>query len=139
MRWEPLHELVVWHGRASRLQIADTLGWAPSTDLYETPDAFCIAIELPGFAPEEFDVQATEKGVTITGQRQRTTTAGSSGQFLHVERREGAFSRRFEFAQSIVIGEISATYEDGLLAVRVPKRPRALGAGQRVTVQSHES
>jgi HSP20 family protein len=137
MRWEPLHEFVVWHSRASRLRGADTSGWAPSTDLYETPEAFCIAIELPGFRPGEFDVQATEQGVTITGQRQ--SSAGTPGQFLHIERSQGAFSRRFEFSQPIVVGEISATFEDGLLAVRVPKRPRALAAGQRVTVQSPES
>jgi HSP20 family protein len=139
MRWEPLHELVVWHSRASRLQGADTLGWAPSTDLYETPEAFCIAIELPGFRPGEFDVQATEQGVTITGQRSVSAAAGGSGQFLHVERSQGAFSRKFDFSQPIVVGEISATFEDGLLAVRVPKRPRALAAGQRVSVQSAES
>jgi HSP20 family protein len=138
MRWEPLQEFVVWHSHASRLQSADT-GWAPSTDLYETPDAFCIAVELPGFKPGDFDVQATEQGVTITGQRQMAMAAGRSGQFLHVERSQGAFSRRFEFEQPIAVGDISATFENGLLAVRVPKRPRAIAAGQRVTVQSHES
>jgi HSP20 family protein len=122
MRWEPLHELVVWHGRAPRLRGADAIGWAPAADLYETGDAFCIAIELPGFRPGEFDVQASEQHVTITGQR--PPSASGAGQFLHVERGQGAFSRRFQFPHPIAAGEISATFRDGLLAVRVPKKAR---------------
>jgi HSP20 family protein len=133
MRWEPLHELVVWHSRAPRLPGTDTLGWAPSTDLYETSDAFCIAIELPGFRPGEFDVQASEQGVTITGQRK---PAGGPGEFLNIERGQGTFSRRFQFPHPIVISEISANFHDGLLAVRVPKKARALAATQRVPVES---
>ncbi len=69
MRWEPLHELVVWHSRAPRLRGADSAGWTPSADVFETDDAFCISIELAGFRPGEFDVQATDESVTISGQR----------------------------------------------------------------------
>src|SRR5690349_16388161 len=125
MRWDPLHELVVWHSRATRLPGAEALGWAPSTDLYETPDAFCIAIELPGFQPSDFDVQATEQGVTITGQRK---SASGPGQFLNVERGQGVFSRRFQFPQPVLVSDISATFQNGLLAVSVPKKARAAAA-----------
>jgi HSP20 family protein len=132
MRWEPLHELVMWHSRAQRLRAAESSGWAPAVDLYETDEAFCIAIELAGFRPGEFDVQATADTVTITGQRGApdSSSAGSSGgyftgggQFLHVERGQGAFTRRFKFPQPIAVGDISATFRDGLLAVRVRKLP----------------
>ncbi len=133
MRWEPLHDLVMWHSRAQRLRAAESSGWAPAADLYETDEAFCIAIELAGFRPGEFDVQATADSVTITGQRgaPNSPSAGPSGdssgvyftggQFLHVERGQGAFTRRFKFPQPIAVGDISATFRDGLLAVRVPK------------------
>jgi len=131
MRWEPLQELVVWHSRAPRLRGVDSSGWAPFSDVYETSDAFCISIELPGFKPGDFDLQATDQHVTITGQRK---AAGGPGQFLHVERGQGAFSRRFQFPQPIVASEISATFRDGLLAVRIPKVTRP--ATQRVTVES---
>jgi HSP20 family protein len=133
MRWEPLHELVVWHSRDPRLPGSDSLGWAPSTDLYETADAFCIAIELPGFRPSDFDVQASEQGVTITGHRK---SASGPGQFLNVERGQGTFSRRFQFPHPVVASDVSATFRDGLLTVRVPKKARASAVGQRITVES---
>ncbi len=131
MRWEPLHELVVWHSRAPRLRGADSSGWAPPADVYETDDSFCISIELAGVRPGEFDVQATDDSVTISGHR---GAPGESGQFLHVERGQGAFSRRFPFPHPIAVGEIKATFRDGLLAVRVPKVPRS--DPQRVAVSA---
>jgi HSP20 family protein len=122
MRWQPLHELVVWHSRSPRLRGADVHGWAPSTDVYETGDAFCLTIELPGFRPGEFDVQATEQHVTISGSRK---PAGGSGHFLNIERGQGSFSRRFQFPHPIAVNEVSASFRDGLLAVRIPKIGRA--------------
>ncbi len=141
MRWEPLHELMMWHSRAQRLRAAESSGWAPSADLYETDEAFCIAIELAGFRPGEFDLQATVDSVTITGQRGAQgpsasapvgATASAGGQFLHVERGQGAFSRRFKFPHPIAVADISATFRDGLLAVRVPKLPKP--APQQVSI-----
>jgi HSP20 family protein len=131
MRWEPLHELVMWHSRAQRLRAAESSGWAPTADLYETPEAFCIAIELAGFRAGEFDVQATDDMVTITGQR---GSPGGPGQFLHVERGQGAFTRRFKFPHPIAVSEISATFKDGLLAVRVPKLARPAPQHVPVTI-----
>jgi HSP20 family protein len=131
MRWDPLHELVMWHSRAQRLHAAESSGWAPAADLYETGDAFCIAIELPGFAAGDFDVQATDDTVTISGQR---GAQAGAGQFLHVERGQGAFMRRFKFPHPIAVAEIAATFRDGLLAVRVPKMARP--APQQVPVTS---
>jgi HSP20 family protein len=135
MRWEPLHELVMWHSRAQRLRTAESSGWAPSADLYETDEAFCIAIELAGFRPGDFDVQATVDSVTIMGQRGAPgSSASGGGQFLHVERGQGAFSRRFKFPHPIAVADISATFRDGLLAVRIPKLPKA--APQQVSITS---
>ncbi len=131
MRWEPLHDLVVWHSRAPRLRGPDAHGWAPAADVYEMEDSFCISIELAGFRPGEFDVQATDDSVTISGQR---SAPSASGQFLHVERGQGVFNRRFQFPHPIAVGEIKATFRDGLLAVRVPKVPRP--EPQRVAVSA---
>jgi HSP20 family protein len=133
----------MWHRRAQRQPAAESTGRAPSAYLYETHEAFCIAIELAGFRPGEFDVQATVDSVTITGQRgapgpsgsaPASVTASAGGQFLHVERGQGAFSRRFKVPHPIAVADISATFRDGLLAVRVPKLPKP--APQQVSITS---
>jgi len=68
-------------------------------------------------------VQATDESVTISGQRGGSV---GPGQFLQVERGLGTFSRRFTFPHPIAVGNVSATFRDGLLAVKVPKLARPL-------------
>jgi HSP20 family protein len=133
MRWEPLHGMVVWQARAQRLHSVETSGWAPAVDVYETDDAFCVSIELAGFKPDDFHVQATDESVTISGQRSAESAGAQSAgaqegpsQFLQVERGLGAFTRRFKFPHPIAVGNVSATYRDGLLAVKIPKLARPL-------------
>jgi HSP20 family protein len=129
MRWEPLHGMVVWQARAQRLHSVETSGWAPAVDVYETDDAFCVSIELAGFKPDDFSVNATDESVTISGQRKAPSAAGETsgpGQFLQVERGLGAFTRRFKFPHPITVGNVSATFRDGLLAVKIPKLARPL-------------
>jgi HSP20 family protein len=121
MRWEPLHEFVVWHGGAPRFRTTETSGWAPPADLYETADAFIVTIELAGFRSGEFDVQATDDSVTITGERNARAGRAGAGQFLHVERGQGAFARRFTFPHRVVVADITAAFDQGLLTIKVPK------------------
>jgi HSP20 family protein len=126
MRWDSLHDFVAWHHRAHQPQAPESSGWLPPVDLYETADAYIITIELAGFTPEDFDVQATDEQLTVTGRRNLPASA-AGGQFLHVERGQGAFSRRFAFPLRVSVTDVKADLKDGLLTVRVPKLARANG------------
>lgn len=123
MRWDSLHDLVAWHHRAHQPQAADSSGWLPPVDLYETADAFVITIELAGFVPTDFHVEASDEQLTVSGRR-NVPVAPAGAQFLHVERGQGAFSRRFTFPQRVAVADVKADFKDGLLTVSVPKRPR---------------
>jgi HSP20 family protein len=57
----------------------------------------------------------------VTGER---GPEGGAGQFLHIERGHGAFSRKFKFPQPIAVREVKADFKDGLLTVTVPKLAR---------------
>ena len=95
-------------------------GWVPSVDVYETGDRYVITAELPGIRREDVDVALVNGRVTIRGERRNDT---DPGQYHQVERGHGAFSRTFEFADSIVADAISADLRDGVLTVTLPKVP----------------
>ena len=120
VRWDPLQDLVSWHDRLRRSQ-SGASGWTPPVDVYEAADHYVIIVELPGLSASDFDVQATEEQVTITGQRHGQAR---EGRFIHVERGHGQFSRTFSFPQRLQVTQISADFRDGLLTVSVPKQPR---------------
>jgi HSP20 family protein len=133
MRWDSLHDFVAWHQRAHQPQAPESSGWLPPVDLYETADAYTIAIELAGFTPEDFDVQATDEHLIVSGRR-GAQAAPAGGQFLHVERGQGAFSRRFTFPQRVAVTEVKAALKDGLLTITVPKK--GTSGAQRVDIRA---
>lgn len=120
MRWDPLQDLVSWHDRLGRSTGAVS-GWAPPVDVYETADHYVIVVELSGLAASDFDVQATEEQVTVSGRRGGET---ADARYLHVERGHGAFARSFAFPQRLRVREIVADFRDGLLTVTIPKQPK---------------
>jgi HSP20 family protein len=121
MRWDPLHELVAWHTHGPHARRADASGWMPPVDVYETADHYTVIIELAGFRAADFALQASDESVTVSGER---APEGGSGQFLHIERGHGAFSRRFTFPQRIAVRDVRAEFKDGLLTVIIPKLAR---------------
>jgi HSP20 family protein len=131
MRWDSLHDFVAWHQRAHQPQAPESSGWLPPVDLYETAEAYIIAIELAGFTPDDFNIQATDEQLTVTGRR-GSQTAPPGGQFLHVERGQGAFSRRFAFPQRVAVSDVEAVLKDGLLTITVPKK--RVSGPQRVDI-----
>ncbi len=128
MRWDPLHDFVAWHQRVQRAQSAAT-GWTPPVDVYETPDAYTIVIELAGLTADDFSVQATDDSLTVSGGR---PPGRQSAHFLLVERGHGRFSRRFDFPHRLSVSDIAADFRDGLLTISVPKVAR--DGPQRVAV-----
>jgi HSP20 family protein len=120
MRWDPLHDLVAWHTH-THARVPDASGWTPPVDVYETPDSYTVIVELAGFSSDQFALHAQDDALIITGER---APEGGSGQFLHIERGHGAFSRRFKFPQQIAVRDVKADFKDGLLTVTVPKLAR---------------
>lgn len=130
MRWDSLPDLVAWH---ERRQPASGGRWAPPADVFETPDAYVVVIELSGLAPGDFEVQATDESLTVSGRRAGAPGEAGAGRFLHVERGYGEFSRAFAFPERIAVRGIAADFRHGLLTVQVPKDP-APQAQQRIDV-----
>jgi HSP20 family protein len=94
-------------------------GWQPAVDLYETPDAFVLAVEVIAVALEDLDVHADGQALTVQGRGPGGRVR--PGRYLQVERAQGAFTRTFRFAHPIDAGRIAAHLQDGVLTVTVPK------------------
>jgi HSP20 family protein len=126
---DPVQDIVSWHERLRRATGGST-GWSPPVDVYEGAAEYVIVVELPGLAPGDFDVQATDERVTVSGQR---VGHAGDGRFIHVERGHGVFSRTFAFPQRIDVAGVRADFRDGLLTVTVPRQPRP--AAQQIDIR----
>jgi HSP20 family protein len=97
-------------------------GRAFPLDVYETPDQqqYVVEAALPGFKPEE--MQITAEGDTLTI---RTTRKGEEkvekGNYVRREFYMGEMSRSVALPTPIDPSKVDASYEHGILTVRVPK------------------
>jgi HSP20 family protein len=126
MPWEPLRDLRAWQERLERLSAHSADAWTPPIDVYETPDRYVVAAELPGLAREHIELALESARLTIRGRRTgRPDQASDVLHFHQVERGHGAFARTFEFAAAIDVAAVSADLQNGVLTVTLPKVPPA--------------
>lgn len=89
-------------------------------DVWAKDEAFVITAYLPGVNPETVDITLEGEELTIRGEFP-TLTKEEGVEFLKNELYRGAFERRMTFNVPVNVEAIEATYENGLLTLRVPK------------------
>ena len=87
-------------------------------DAYATEDAFVLTAYLPGVNPEDVEITFEGEELTIRGAFQPQP---ENVEFLKRELYHGAFERRLTFNVPVNADAIEATYEMGVLTLRVPK------------------
>ena len=99
----------------------DRAGWVPTVNIHETANEFAFEVELPGLKPEQVEVTCDNGVLMIRGERMDERKEGEEGRYHLVERSYGSFSRSFQLPQGVDDDHIEASFENGLLHVRVPK------------------
>ncbi len=99
--------------------------WAPAVDIYETNGhEYVITAELPEMKREDIAVTFEQNVLTVSGER-KASFDGADGTYHRSERAYGAFTRSFTLPATVDGTQISASYKDGVLTVRVPQREEA--------------
>ena len=99
-------------------------GWSPALDLYESGDHFVAVVELPGMRKEDIDLSLHDGSMTISGERKRESNDnGETAQ--RTERNVGTFRRSISLPARVDPSKVTATYEDGILKVTLPKAEEA--------------
>ncbi len=102
--------------------LASVAGWAPAVDVEETEDSYRVEAELPGVHRDDVQVEVGGGVLTITGEfkeRERT------GILRRCTRRTGRFEFRTTLPTAADSDKISASLQDGVLTVTVPKAAEA--------------
>ena len=98
-------------------------GWSPALDLYESGDHFVAVVELPGMRKDVIDISLHDGTLTISGERKRESNNGETAQ--RTERYVGTFRRSIALPTRVDPSKVTATYQDGILKVTLPKAEEA--------------
>ena len=94
--------------------------WQPPADLYETPTALIVKVEIAGMADEDFEICLYENALVIKGERSWEMPEGDR-QYHAVNIQYGSFCLDVPLQQKIDRDRIQARYDRGFLYVILPK------------------
>ena len=108
-------------GRTNRFASA---GWTPAFDLFEDQDKLTVRAELPGLKKDQIKLTLKDDVLIVSGERKQETDAQNSDQ-IRRERLFGTFERSVSLPYPVNQAAISASYEDGVLTISLPKAEEA--------------
>ena len=93
---------------------------APAVDIREEDDGYLVQAELPGIAEKDLKVSVDDNVLTISARTGKDAERKTDG-YLVRERRHAAYTRSFVLPRDADHEGVSASFEDGLLTLTVPK------------------
>ena len=131
IRWDPIRDLDSLQSDMNRLFDRFFEGgrnanggavrrWIPPMDLVESEDHLVLRADLPGMKEDDVDIEIKDGVLTISGERRSEHEEKGEG-FHRVERAFGRFSRSLSLPDGVDANKVAASFEDGVLEVKVPK------------------
>ena len=104
----------------------------PAIDVLDEGESYRLVADVPGLRPEDLEIDVTEDGITVRGERKRQAPEGYS---VHRrEREEFRIARSFTFPTKVDPDAVDATLDHGVLTITLAKRADA--KPRSITVRS---
>lgn len=125
MRTDPFREL----DRLTQQVFGNVAGtWSRPTampmDAYRAGDEFVVVFDLPGVSPDAIELDVERNVLTVKAER-RPTVTGESVEVQVSERPLGVFSRQLFLGDSLDTEHVNASYDAGVLTLRIPVAEQA--------------
>ena len=92
-----------------------------AAELSEDDDDVTVSLEIPGMAPENFDIEVIDDYVVIRGEK-RLERSRKEGRYHLTECAYGSFERALPLPAAVDVSRCKARYHRGVLRVQLPKR-----------------
>ena len=93
-------------------------------DAYRDGDRYVVAFDLPGIAPDAIDLDVERNVLTVKAER-RPPELGEDVEMQVAERPLGVYSRQLFLGDTLDADRIEASYDAGVLTLRIPIAERA--------------
>ncbi len=133
IRWDPFADRLSLRDAVDRLmQDSFVLPSLPlwktwegnlAVDIYEKDDNVIVEAAVPGFKPEEIDINVTGSTLTIKGEG-KTEKEVKEKNYIRHERAFGSFQRIVELPEGLDTDKANAKFEHGILTLTLPKSER---------------
>jgi HSP20 family protein len=92
---------------------------APSMDLVETDEEYRVLLDMPGFEKDHISIQADDDSLLVTAERPDELVESTNR--THIRERPVRVQRRLDLPVGTDIEGASATHENGVCTVTIPR------------------
>lgn len=107
--------------------------FAPAMDVSETPEGYIVEAVVPGLTADDLEITVENNVLTLKGEI-RHNHEDKNRNYHRVERRYGAFQRTVGLPTAVKADAISASLENGILRLDIPKADEVKPRRINVTV-----
>lgn len=98
----------------------------PAVNILESDDNFLVAVAAPGKTREDFKIELENDVLTISSEEKKENDPSEkNGRFTRREFSYSTFKRAFSLPETVDNEKISASYNNGVLEINLPKREEA--------------
>ena len=114
------HELdELFEGRRGN---GNRVDFSPAVDIEEKGDHFLVSADLPGVSEKDIEVKVHDGVLLLAGKREASKEQKTETGYYR-ERSYGSFCRSFTLGDGVDPAKIEAAYKNGVLTVKLPKKP----------------
>ena len=95
----------------------------PAADVTVSDGDMVLTMDLPGLKADDLEIELVDGYLSVRGERKRPD-AGEGTRWAHAERTFGRFDRRIKLPDGVDPDRITASMDDGVLSLIVPKPER---------------
>lgn len=124
------------HGGPIWADLQDTVSssyYAPA-DFSETSSEYIVVMDVPGVDKRNLDIELNGLVLKISGERKPLVPESLQGDSSKKERKLGKFTRSVNLPGPVKSGEITASYENGVVMIRIPKEENG-AASVKVSIE----
>ncbi|KPI29144.1 Hsp20/alpha crystallin family protein [Streptomyces sp. NPDC054950] len=96
---------------------------AMAMDAYRSGDEFLVHFDLPGIDPETIELDVERNVLNVRAERRSPAPEGA--ELIVAERSTGTFTRQLFLGETLDTDRIDASYEAGVLTLRIPVAEQA--------------
>lgn len=109
---------VLGRGRAAAVAASR---WLPSLDLLEEAAVYVVELDMPGVNLRDLNISVAGRRLTLSGRREIVRDYAAARIRVR-ERWSGAFSRSIELPGPVDGERLTATLQEGILRILLPRR-----------------
>lgn len=129
-QWNPWNDLMQLANMVWDKGFGPTGFAYPAIDVEDTPDAYLVKADVPGYSKDDLGIELDGNTVTIKGNT-IAEKGTDSPDLIYQERRVGEFRRTLTLPRDIDAEHAEATFNNGVLEIRLPKAGKR---GRRLSI-----